>query len=117
MILGEVESVGLRLARRHRSPNASSYVKETGLPFLEDLSQLTSTPGSSCTGTYAPSSLWEFAMWTDSPSAHQSPNDKKRFRDRTEELWDEALDKVFPASDPPSIARPHFEAVEVGDPS
>jgi hypothetical protein len=56
-------------------------------------------------------------MWTDSPSAHQSPNDKKRFRDRTEELWDEALDESFPASDPPSIARPHFEAVEAGDPS
>lgn len=30
---------------------------------------------------------------------------------RREELLDEALEESFPASDPPSIARPHFPIV------
>ncbi len=37
------------------------------------------------------------------------PTHDEQIRKRREELLDEALEETFPASDPPSIARPHLE--------
>jgi hypothetical protein len=39
-------------------------------------------------------------------SSSRPPKSDKR-REHREELLDEALDESFPASDPPSITRPH----------
>ena len=37
------------------------------------------------------------------------PTHDEQIRKRREELLDEALEETFPASDPPSIARPRLE--------